>query len=70
MFKSKTITLPKTMPAIEQISEVSRQLSEWLKTSDEPYGDRSILRLKKIEQNKKECLYHYEILKKEDKQGQ
>lgn len=66
MFDSKIITLPKTMPLIERIPEVSKQIFEWLESRDESFNDLTdIVRLKKCEKSSKEYSYHYEILKKE-----
>ncbi len=63
MFDSKLITLPRTMPLIERISEVSKQVFEWLESRDESFNDLTdIVRLKKCEKNTKEYGYHYEIL--------
>ncbi len=65
MFDSKLITLPRTMPLIERISEVSKQVFEWLESRDESFNDLTdIVRLKKCEKNTKEYGYHYEILKR------
>jgi hypothetical protein len=64
-FESIAITIPKKMPRPKKISEVSRQLSEWLESHEKPYNFRTnMLRLKKFEQTEKEYIYHYEIQRK------
>jgi hypothetical protein len=65
VFESISIALPKTMPRSKQISEVSKQISEWLKSIESPYNFRTnMLRLNKIEQINEEYIYHYEIHRK------
>lgn len=59
-FESFTITLPKKMPPGKKIAEVSRQISEWLESIEEPLNHKT-LRLKKIEESDKDYIYHYEI---------
>lgn len=62
MFETKTIAVSKGIPLQERISEVSKQVSEWLdsfeKLSD---AERNSLRLKKADQTSKEFRYHYSI---------
>jgi hypothetical protein len=59
---SKTITVPKSMPLTERISEVSSQISEWLDSFGEiSDADRKTMRLRKAEQIDKEYKYHYSV---------
>ena len=63
ILESKTITIPKTMPLIERISEVNKQISDWLRSLERhPHIETDELRLSKCERNHKGYIYHYEIL--------
>ena len=65
VFKSLTITMPRNMSPTNRISEVSKQVSEWLKSLEKPFNNRTnMLRLKKVEQSEKEYIYQYEIHRK------
>ena len=56
------ISIPKTMPLTERISEVNRQLSEWLNSLDKGFDcGRDVLRLTRYEQNASKYSYHYII---------
>jgi hypothetical protein len=59
-FESFTITLPKNMLLGKKVAEVSRQISEWLESFEEPFNHKT-LRLRKIEERDKDYIYHYEI---------
>lgn len=62
MFVSKTITIQRTMPLIERISEVSKQISEWLETLEKPFNlEKDMLRLTKYERKGGKYLYHYTV---------
>ena len=61
MPESTMITLPKTMPLVERISEVNRLLSEWLKTLEGFVCGRDVLRLTKYERKAEKYSYHYII---------
>jgi hypothetical protein len=66
--ESITITLPKTMPYGERVSEVGRRISEWLKSIERPFNYRTnSLRLKRCEKTKNEFIYRYEIHSKEER---
>lgn len=66
MSQAKTITVPKTMPLIERISEVNKLVADWLRSLDRPYNvERDELRLTGCEKNGKEYLYHYEVHRKD-----
>jgi hypothetical protein len=55
------------MPLTERISEVSKQIFEWLESRDESFNDLTdIVRLKKCEKSSKEYSYHYQILKRKN----
>ena len=65
VIESITITIPRKMPRTNRVSEVGKQLSEWLQSLEKPYNFRNnMLRLKKIEQTEKEYIYYYEIQRK------
>ena len=65
VFESISIPLPKTMPRSKRILEVSKQISEWLKSLESPYNFKTnMLRLNRIEQINEEYVYHYEIHRK------
>jgi hypothetical protein len=61
MPESTMITLPKTMPLVERISEVNRQLSDWLKSLEGFVCGRDALRLTKYEREAEKYSYHYII---------
>ena len=62
MLEFTTITLPKTMPLTERISEVSRQISEWLESLEIPFNDeKDVLRLTRYERNDEKHSYHYSV---------
>jgi hypothetical protein len=65
MYAYKTIALPKRMPLTDRISEVSKQLSEWVRyTYIPPPGFRVLdesLRLIKVTKTDVEYRYHYAI---------
>ena len=65
MLAYKTISLPKRMPLTDRISEVSKQISEWLRyIYMPPPGFRVLddsLRLIKITKTDEEYRYHYSI---------
>ena len=66
MSQTKTITVPKTMPLIERISEVNNLVADWLKSLDRPYNvERDEVRLIGCEKNGRDYLYHYEIHRKD-----
>jgi hypothetical protein len=61
MSEHRTITFPKTTPLIERISGVSKEISEWLKSLEEPFNvNRDTMQLVKYERNDKYS-YHYII---------
>jgi len=63
--ESITITLPKTMPCSDRVSEVVKRISEWLKSFEKPISYRTnSLRLKTCEESHNEYIYRYEIYKK------
>jgi len=63
ILESKTITIPKSVPLTKRISEVNKQISEWLRSLDRhPYIETDDLRLSRCEQNHNRYIYHYEIL--------
>jgi hypothetical protein len=62
-FESLTINVPKSMPLSNKLAEVSRQISEWLESIEEPLNDKT-LRLKKIDETDKDYVYWYEIQRK------
>ena len=65
VIESVTITIPKKMRPTKRISEVSKQISEWLLSLEKPFNyNTNMLRLKKFEQTHKEYIYHYEIHRK------
>jgi hypothetical protein len=62
-----TITLPKSMPLDERISEVSRKIGEWLSTLDNHTKEEfDGLRLAKYERTKKEHTYRYSVIRPEN----
>jgi hypothetical protein len=59
MPEHKTITLPKNMSLIDRISGVSKEISEWLDSLEEPFNiTRDVMQLVKCERNDKYS-YHY-----------
>ena len=65
MSESKTITLPATMPLGDQISEVNKQIVQWLESLDEPLENGAdLLRLKKFERKDGKLNFHYEIIER------
>ena len=61
MAEHKTIILPKTMPLVERISGVSKEISEWIKSFEEPFNvTTDVIQLAKYERNDKYS-YHYII---------
>jgi hypothetical protein len=61
MSEHRTITFPKTTPLIERISGVSKEISEWLESLEEPFNvNRDTMQLVKYERNDKYS-YHYII---------
>jgi hypothetical protein len=57
----KKITLPKTMPLFERITGVSKEISKWLESLDEPFNvSTDVLQLARYERNDK-YIYHYVI---------
>ena len=60
--ESKIITLPKTAPLTERISEVNKQVAEWLTLLEmESDVETEDLRLSKCELDDKGYTYQYEI---------
>ena len=52
------------MPYGERLSEVNKQISEWLKSLERPFNYQTdMLRLRKFERNNMEYIYKYEILR-------
>ena len=61
MCEQTTIECPKTMPLVERISGVSKEISKWLDSLEEPFNvDKDVIQLRKYEQNDKYS-YHYTI---------
>ena len=61
MAEQRTITLPKTMPLVERISSVSKEISGWLESLEEPFNvEVDMMRLIKYERNS-HYSYHYVI---------
>ena len=62
MLDSSTITLPETMPLSDRISEVSKQISEWLESLESPFdGKTDALQLINYERKGKKFTYQYSI---------
>jgi hypothetical protein len=62
MAESITISVPKRMPITERISELGRQLSDWLHSLNEPLNFwRDKLELTKCEAKGSEYIYQYAI---------
>ena len=52
MAEYTTIRLPKTMPLVERISVVSREISDWLESLEEPFNaGKDVMHLVKYTQN-------------------
>jgi hypothetical protein len=67
MFETKTITLPKDMSLKQQISEVARQLREWVHSFGKQHHlARNGLRLVEVEQTHRERIFHYSVRFVED----
>jgi hypothetical protein len=62
MLEFTVISLQKTMPLAERISEANRQISEWIKSLEEPFNDdEDDIQLKEYEQKDGKHVYHYII---------
>ena len=60
--ESKVITVPKKMPLAARISEVSKQITEWLESLERPFNNETDkLQLTKYERGDKEYSYSYLI---------
>jgi hypothetical protein len=55
ILEKTTITLPRSMPLKDRISEVGSQIAELLKTADKVF-------LTKCESNDSQYIYHYSII--------
>ena len=65
VIRSVTITISKKMPRSKRVSEVSKQISEWLESLEKPFNYRTnSLRMEKFEQSNNEYILHYEIHRK------
>lgn len=52
MSEKKTITLPKTMSLMDRIEGVSKEISRWLESLDEPFNaERDVLHLARCDRN-------------------
>ena len=52
MSEKKTITLPKTMSLIDRIEGVSKEISKWLASLDEPFNtERDVMQLARCDRN-------------------
>jgi hypothetical protein len=61
MPEQRTIKLPKTMPLVERITCVSKEITGWLESLEEPFNvDIDMMRLIKYERNGNYS-YHYVI---------
>lgn len=61
MPEQTTIEIAKGVPLIERISGVSKEITKWLESLDEPFNvDTDVIQLKKFERNDK-YTYHYII---------
>ena len=59
MPEHKTITFPKTMPLAERIQGVSKEISKWLESLEEPFNaSTDVMHLEKCEKED-EYSYHY-----------
>ena len=62
MPETKTIVLPKRMPVAERIAEANRQISEWIRSLEKPYNEKSdALYMKDCKSNDTEYKYRYTI---------
>jgi len=62
MTNSKTIAIPKNTALSEQISEVKKQLREWLRSLEPPFRyPRDALRLKRYEKGGRKHVFEYEV---------
>jgi len=62
MSENTTITLPKAMPLDERISEVSRQILEWIQSLENPFNtETDLVQLTKHENKDDKYSYHYII---------
>lgn len=54
------VTVPKTMTLVERISKVSKQVSEWLESLEDPFNFKTdTLELTRYEQYNNKYRYHY-----------
>jgi len=61
MPEQTTIEVAKNVPLIERISGVSKEISRWLDSLEEPFNvDTDVIQLKKFERNDN-YTYHYII---------
>jgi hypothetical protein len=57
-----TVSLPTTMPLMEQVTEVNRKISEWIDSLDEPFNDElDVFQLTRYERDGNKNRYHYII---------
>ena len=64
MLNYKIVILPNNLPLKEQITEVSRRVTEWLRSLDVPSGSKVVdanLRLINITKTDEEYAYQYSI---------
>ena len=62
MTNSKTIAIPKNTALSEQISEVKKQLKEWLRSLEPPFKHyRDGLRLKRYATTGRKHIFEYEL---------
>ena len=53
-------TVPKTMTLVDRISEVSKRVSEWLESLEDPFNFKTdALELTRFEQHNNKYRYHY-----------
>ena len=61
MIEQTIITLPKSMPLSKRISAVSREISEWLRSLEEPFNvEKDVVYLARYKRNGR-FTYHYVI---------
>lgn len=61
-YLSKTVTVPVDMPLSERISEVSKEVAEWVESLDEPFDlSEDVIYLVKCERTATHYKYHYVI---------
>ncbi|MFC1883390.1 hypothetical protein ACFL2O_01350 [Thermodesulfobacteriota bacterium] len=59
---SMTVSLPSTMPLMEQVTEVNKKISEWINSLEEPFNDElDVFQLMRYERNGNKNCYHYII---------